>query len=157
VNTLATRDEISSGGVVCRRAESGGLEVALIATHGGERWALPKGLVKKGEALAETALREVREETGLTAEIVAELETVEYWFWWGQPGRKVRFHKKVHFFVMRFLSGDVADHDHEVDDAAWLTIDEAIGRASYKSERQLLEQVRAQAAFLLTGSSAADP
>jgi 8-oxo-dGTP pyrophosphatase MutT (NUDIX family) len=138
---MATRDELSGGGIVGRWNERGELEVAMIVTHEGQRWALPKGVVKKGEALAETALREVHEETGLTAELLAELEPIEYWFWWGKAGKKVRFHKKVHFFAMRYLSGDVADHDHEVDDAIWLTIGEAISRASYKGERQLLQQV----------------
>jgi 8-oxo-dGTP pyrophosphatase MutT (NUDIX family) len=110
---------------------------------------LPKGLVKKGEALTETAVREVREETGLEATILAELEPISYWFWWGKPGRKIRIHKQVHYFIMAFVSGDVADHDHEVDAAAWVPIDEAIARASYPSERQLLEQARQQAPALL--------
>lgn len=138
---MPTRHEVSAGGIVCRWDKDDGLSVALIATHGGERWALPKGLTRDSESLEEAALREVREETGLEAEIIRALEPIEYWFWWGKPGRKVRHHKVVHYFVMRYLSGDVADHDHEVDDARWFSLDEAIGRASYDSERELLEAV----------------
>ena len=145
-----TRQDTSYGGVVCRRNESSQLEVVLIATHGRERWALPKGLTRAGETLEETALREVREETGLTARILEPFEPIEYWFWWGQPGRKTRHHKKVHYFLMSYLSGDVAEHDHEVDDAQWFPLEQAIQLASYKSERQLLEQTEQRAATLLT-------
>ena len=141
---MSNREDVSAGGIVCRWEEDGDLFVALIATHGGERWALPKGLTRKAESLEETAAREVREETGLETEIIRPLEPIDYWFWWGKPGRKVRHHKVVHYFVMRYLSGDVADHDHEVDDARWFPIAEAIERASYKSERELLETVAAE-------------
>jgi 8-oxo-dGTP pyrophosphatase MutT (NUDIX family) len=139
---MPTPLDISCGGVVGRRTPAGTLEVALIATHGGERWALPKGLARKGESLEETALREVREETGLTAVVVEPFEPIEYWFWAGPPGRKSRHHKQVHYFLMRYLSGDTADHDAEVDEARWFPLDEAIERASYNSERRLLEQTR---------------
>ncbi len=136
---MSTRDEVSAGGVVCRRGEAG-VEVALIATHGGERWALPKGLVRKDEALEEAALREVREETGLDAEIVAPLEPIDYWFWWPRGGRKVRHHKVVHYYLMAFRGGDLADHDDEVDDARWFPLEDAIAHASYENERNVLRQ-----------------
>jgi ADP-ribose pyrophosphatase YjhB (NUDIX family) len=73
---LTTRFQLSAGGVVCRRSPAGQFEVALIATQEGERWGLPKGLVEEGEALEETALREVREETGLEAEVIERLEPI---------------------------------------------------------------------------------
>lgn len=136
---MSTRDEVSAGGVVCRRGEAG-VEVALIATHGGERWALPKGLVRKEEALEDAALREVREETGLDAEIVAPLEPIDYWFWRSRGGRKVRHHKVVHYYLMAFRGGDVTDHDDEVDDARWFPLEEAITRATYENERNVLRQ-----------------
>jgi len=136
---MSTRDEVSAGGVVCRRGEAG-VEVALIATHGGERWALPKGLVRKDEALEDAALREVREETGLDAEIVAPLEPIDYWFWWPRGGRKVRHHKVVHYYLMAFRGGDLADHDDEVDDARWFPLEDAIAHASYENERNALRQ-----------------
>jgi len=136
---MSTRDEVSAGGVVCRRGEAG-VEVALIATHGGERWALPKGLVRKDEALEDAALREVREETGLDAEIVAPLEPIDYWFWWPRGGRKVRHHKVVHYYLMAFRGGDLADHDDEVDDARWFPLEDAIAHASYENERNVLRQ-----------------
>jgi len=139
---LTTRFQLSAGGVVCRRNPAGQLEVVLIATQGGERWGLPKGLVEKGESLEETALREVREETGLEAEILERLEPIEYWFWWDEEGQKVRYHKKVYFFLMAYRSGDVAQHDFEVEDVRWFPIDQAIERASYRTEREVLQQVK---------------
>ncbi|RLC61218.1 MAG: NUDIX hydrolase [Chloroflexota bacterium] len=139
---MTTRFQLSAGGVVCRRNPAGQLEVVLIATQGGERWGLPKGLVEKGESLEETALREVREETGLEAEILERLEPIEYWFWWDEEGQKVRYHKKVYFFLMAYRSGDVAQHDFEVEDVRWFPIDQAIERASYRTEREVLQQVK---------------
>ena len=139
---MTTRFQLSAGGVVCRRNPAGQLEVALIATHGGERWGLPKGLVEKGESLEETALREVREETGLEAESIERLEPIEYWFWWDEDGQKVRYHKKVYFFLMACRGGDITQHDFEVEDVRWFPIDEAVERASYRTEQKVLQQVK---------------
>jgi 8-oxo-dGTP pyrophosphatase MutT (NUDIX family) len=138
---LTTRFQLSAGGVVCRRSPAGQLEVALIATREGQRWGLPKGLVEEGEALEETALREVREETGLEAEVIERLEPIEYWYWWSEDGEKVRYHKKVYYFLMAYRGGDVARHDFEVDDVRWFPIEEAIERASFQTERDVLQQV----------------
>jgi len=127
---------------VCRRTAAG-VEVALIATHGGERWALPKGLVDKGESFEDAALREVGEETGLEAEVLAPLEPIDYWFWWPQGGRKVRHHQIVHYYLMACRGGDLAHHDDEVDDARWFTLGEAIERVAYENERGVLRQAAA--------------
>ena len=141
---MTTRFQLSAGGLVCRPSSAGQVEVALIATQEGQRWGLPKGLVEKDEPLEDAALREVCEETGLVAEVIERLEPIEYWTWWDEDGKKVRYHKKVYYFVMACRSGDVADHGSEVDDARWFPIDEAIERASYRTERELLQQVSAR-------------
>ncbi len=138
---MKARFQLSAGGVVFRRTEGGDVEVALVATLGG-RWALPKGLVEKGEPLESTALREVREEAGLEAEIVDRLEPIEYWYWWEEEGRKVRYHKKVYYFLMVHRGGDIAAHDFEVEEVRWFPIDEAIRKAAHRTERQVLQQAR---------------
>lgn len=144
---MTTRFQLSAGGVVCRRSPTGELEVVLIATQNGQRWGLPKGLVERGESLEEAAQREVREETGLVVEILSRLEPIEYWFWWDEDGQKVRYHKKVYFFLMACRGGDVSQHDFEVEDVRWFPISEAVEQVSYRSEREVLRQAKEQAAL----------
>ena len=124
MSAYATKEQVSAGGVVFRR-RGRGVEVALISVGEEGRWQLPKGLVARGESPGEAALREVREETGLECETVAPLETVEYWYFSKGGPARVRFHKHVHFFLMRYKRGDVGDHDAEVNEARWMKIEEA--------------------------------
>jgi ADP-ribose pyrophosphatase YjhB (NUDIX family) len=135
--------EESSGGVVYRVNENGQVEVILIAVKGGVVWALPKGHIEINETPEETAIREVREETGVEAEIVDKIGAIDYWFWWkDEDGVKRRHHKVVHFYLMKFKGGDISKHDHEVDAVAWFPIDEAIERIEYENERKLLIKAR---------------
>ncbi|HWS54192.1 MAG TPA: NUDIX hydrolase [Pyrinomonadaceae bacterium] len=141
MSSFETKEQVSAGGVVYRRRD-GAVEVALISVGEAGRWQLPKGLVGRGETPERAALREVREETGLEAEIVAPLETVEYWYFSKGGAARVRFHKFVHFFLMRFVAGDVAGHDAEVNEARWVGVEEAAGMLAFKGERQVLGQAR---------------
>ena len=134
--------EVSAGGVIYRE-EASSLQVCLIATWGGKRWQLPKGLVEKGEPVATAAAREVREETGLDGEVEGQLDKIDYWFIWKEDdGRSVRHHKLVHFFLMRHTGGDTSLHDHEVDEARWFPISEAIKKVAFANERKVVEKAR---------------
>ncbi len=137
-----TRHEYSAGGVVVRPGSGHAWDVLLIATHEGARWSLPKGHVEEGESEEAAAVREVREETGIQAEIVAPLDAIEYWFRWRSTEGSVLIHKRVRFFLMRYLAGDPHEHGWEVDDARWFALDEAVQKVSYKDERELLMKAR---------------
>ncbi len=135
---MRTRFEHSAGGVVVRAA-AGGWEVAMAARRrrdGSLAWGLPKGQVEAGEDPAATALREVREETGLDAEIRRPLGDISYFYVW--DGERIR--KKVTFFLMDETGGDVSQHDFEMEEVRHVPLLEAIRLASYRSERQVLER-----------------
>ena len=111
--------------------------VALIATRHRTRWGLPKGAVSAGETSEQAALREVMEETGLEASIVKPLDTIEYFFRAGDS----LIRKRVDFYLMNYVGGELTPQLSEVDDVEWVDLREAIGRASFDSERKLLETV----------------
>ncbi|MFN0147568.1 MAG: NUDIX hydrolase [Dehalococcoidia bacterium] len=133
---LPIRDAVSAGGVVWRRGLDGPLEVVLCGRTAGNVWGLPKGTPDPAEALLDTALREVREETGLLVEPGEKLGVIDYWFTAGGT----RFRKRVHHWLMQPIGGDLAEHDHEFDDVVWLPLDEAYRRLSYDNERRILAE-----------------
>jgi 8-oxo-dGTP pyrophosphatase MutT (NUDIX family) len=129
--------EFSAGGVVFNAAH----EVVVIvptrrAADGSRVLALPKGHPDGAESAAEAALREVREETGVEAAIVESLGEVRYWYQRG--GRRVA--KAVEFFLLRYVAGDLADHDHEVEDARWIPAEEAAETLTYDGEREMVRR-----------------
>jgi 8-oxo-dGTP diphosphatase len=136
-----TKFEISSGGVIYKR-EKGRVYVALISLKGGKVWALPKGVVERGESLESAALREVKEETGLEGRIVEKLGKIDYWFFWKENDERVRHHKIVYFYLMEFTGGKLEDHDYEVEEVKWFPIDEAIEVATYKDEKRIISNAK---------------
>ncbi len=132
------KEEISAGGVVVRESNRG-LEVALISVRRGKRWGLPKGRQEAGETFAETALREVEEETGLKASILAGLGTIVFDFNFKNGDTLSLRHKVVHFFLMESTGGDITGFDrHEVDDCRWFPMKEALAVLTYDDEKKLL-------------------
>ena len=128
---------VSSGGVVFRHSE-GRLETVLCGRSEPVRWSLAKGTPDPGETLEETALREVREETGLEVELEEALGSIEYWF--ADRGNDVRYHKTVHFFLMTPVGGHIDLHDPEFDVVQWFDVDEALSSMAYGNEASVLRR-----------------
>lgn len=103
------------------------------AADGEKVLALPKGHPDGAESAADAALREVREETGVQAEVVDQLGEVKYWY--QRDGQRVA--KIVAFFLLRYVSGSLDDHDHEVEEARWMPLEQAARELSYAGERDM--------------------
>ena len=132
----ATRTEVSAGGVVYRRQDDE-VEVILAARRtrrGDLAWGLAKGGIEAEESAEQAAVREVREETGIEAEIEASLGETRYFYVW----EDVRIRKTVHFFLMRATGGDPNDRDDEMEDVKWFPLERALKRAAYRGEREVL-------------------
>ena len=135
---LPVRDQVSAGGVVFRRGGER-IEVMIVTVGSENRWQLPKGHVEKGEKPETAAVREAREEAGVDSEVVEHIETIEYWYAGLDGGERVRFHKRVHFYLLRFVSGDTGNHDWEVNEARWVPIDDARSQLAFESERRVMD------------------
>jgi len=138
---VPVKEQVSAGGVVCR-GDKGSVEVVIVSVGAQNRWQLPKGLVEKGENPEITAVREAREEGGVSSEVVQLIETIEYWYVGLDNGIRVRFHKRVHFYLLRYLSGDTKDHDWEVNEARWVPINDATSQLAFDNERRVMERAR---------------
>ena len=125
----------SAGGVV-HRIVDGRLEIVVVHRRHPRLWALPKGTPEVGETLQETATRETREETGLAVEVVEPIRAIGYVFVRGST----RFNKTVHFFLMRSVGGDLAEHDHEFDEVRWAPVEEALRVLTHATERAVVER-----------------
>lgn len=142
------RREFSAGGVVVRRLR-GGWYLAAIRPGGKDVWALPKGLIARGEDPAATAAREVAEETGVEGRLLGKLGDVRYVYTW----RGERVFKVVSFFLFRYRGGRIGDIPpelaFEVDEARWLPLADAPGLLAYRGEREMA----AKAAEALAGEA----
>jgi len=148
--------EISSGGVVVRQAPNR-WELAVIEPQREEAnaqrstksdkkrhkqvLALPKGLVDPGEKPEQTAIREVREETGISGAVVTKLTDIKYTYIrsWGD---QQRVFKIVSFYLLRYHSGNIDDITPamrvEVMRALWIPLEEAESKLAYRGEREVI-------------------
>jgi 8-oxo-dGTP pyrophosphatase MutT (NUDIX family) len=104
------------------------------AADGSSVLGLPKGHPEKGETAEQAATREVREEAGVDTELVEELGDVHYRY--ERKGRKIA--KRVTFYLFEYRSGDLADHDHEIEEARWMPLEQAAHELTYEGEREMV-------------------
>ena len=131
---MRSESEFSAGGVVVNHL---GETIVIVPTRraadGSKVLALPKGHPDGAESAADAALREVREETGVEATLVEKLGDIRYWYMRG--GRRIS--KVVSFFLLDYVSGELDDHDHEVEHAEWMALADAARGLTYKGERDM--------------------
>ncbi|MBI2617598.1 NUDIX domain-containing protein [Candidatus Gottesmanbacteria bacterium] len=132
--------EFSAGGIVFKKQKTKNV-FWLVCQHSQHKgWVFPKGLIGdniKGEKSEETAVREVKEETGVEGQIIIKLgNPATYWYVW--KGDK-RF-KTVYYFLMEYVSGDIKDHDHEMSAVSWIPTEEVEKRLSYKSDKNAFKE-----------------
>lgn len=101
---------------------------------GGLLWSLPKGHVEAGESAEQAAVREIIEETGIHGRVVRPIGTIDYWF--AADGRRI--HKTVHHFLLLAVEGELSADDIEVEEAAWVALDEVADRLAFANERALV-------------------
>ncbi len=134
--------EFSAGGVVFKNDSDKIL--ILVAQHSQHHgWVFPKGLIdddKKGhkETHEEAALREVEEETGVKGRILKPLSPVTYWYVW----EKEEIKKTVYYFIMEYVSGDITEHDMEMENVEWLSIDEVENRLTFPTDKKVWQEAK---------------
>ncbi len=134
---LRTERVFSAGGVVFR-GDNSNREVLLCGRSGDVLWCLPKGTPERGESMQETALREVREETGVEVEPEGLVGDIRYWF--SRPQEGVRYYKTVRHYLFKPIGGDTSLHDHEFDDVRWFPVEQALQKLTYRNEGRILRQ-----------------
>jgi 8-oxo-dGTP pyrophosphatase MutT (NUDIX family) len=125
--------EFSAGGVVVRDGSCIVIVPTRRAADGSRVLALPKGHPDGSESAADAALREVREESGVEATLVEKLGDIRYWYMRG--GRRIS--KVVSFFLLDYVRGELEDHDHEVEHAEWMALEDAARALTYRGERDM--------------------
>lgn len=129
--------EFSAGGVVYKSVN--GQVLWMVAQHSGYKgWIFPKGHIEKGEKSEETAIREVKEETGIEAKIISKIG--DYSYFYTKDGEKI--YKNAKFFLMEYVGGDEKNHDFETSEILWLPYEEVLEKLTFKDEKKMLEKAK---------------
>jgi len=134
------KQEFSAGGVVYKKADN--TILILLGQHSYHHgWVFPKGLIGdhiEGEEKEETAIREVEEETGAIGKIIAPLKPITFWYEWKGEKRK----KTVYYFLMNYVSGDITQHDFEMEAVEWIASEEVENRLTYDSDKDVWKEAK---------------
>jgi len=130
--------EFSAGGVVFKRENH--QIFWLVSKHSGyHKWVLPKGIIEKNEKAAQAALREVAEETGVKAKIIAKIPESEFYVY-HEKGKKI--FKRVVYFLMEYLSGQTKNHSWEMEKVKWLPFEKALAKLEFKGAKEVLVKAK---------------
>ena len=133
-----SKREFSAGGAVYKKENSQVLW--LICKHSGyHKWVLPKGLIDEGEKAEETAVREVEEECGIKTKIIAKIPEPEKYIY---TMNNVKIFKMVFYFLLEYISGDINNHDFEMEDVGWFEFGEAKEKLNFHGAKKVLEKAR---------------
>ena len=141
---LPVSNEVSAGGIAIR-IEDGVAYAACIGRRnraGRLEWCLPKGHLEAGETPEQAAVREVAEETGIDAEIIQSIGTIDYWF----TGDDRRVHKVVHHYLLEAKGGDITpanDPDQEAEEARWIAVTTLSREPAFPNERKMAQAAAA--------------
>ncbi|MFC9250123.1 NUDIX hydrolase [Amycolatopsis thailandensis] len=135
---LTTVDETSAGGLVVDAERAHAALIGRLDRHGRLLWSLPKGHIEDGETVEQTAVREVKEETGISARVLEPLGTIDYWF----VAERRRVHKTVHHFILESTGGELSDEDVEVTEVAWVPLADLETTLAYSDERKLVRKAK---------------
>jgi len=135
---LTKRTAVSAGGLVIRAV--GGRPEIVVGRRRRERdgyvWSLPKGTPEEGETREETALREVREESGLEVRILSYFDAISYSF--VRTGERIE--KTVYYYIMEAIGGSFEQYDKEFDELRWVRMDEAVRLLDFQTESGLVQR-----------------
>jgi len=78
-------------------------------------------------------------DAGIDTELLKRIDKIEYWYFWKEDNQRVRYHKFVYFYLLKYRSGNVKNHDQEVNEAKWFEISDAINQLAFASEKKIVE------------------
>ena len=132
--------EFSAGGVVFKKESK--KTYILVSQHSGHHgWVFPKGFIGdhiENESKEDTAIREVKEETGALGKILKSLTPVTFWYQMDNEKHK----KTVYYFLMEYIGGNITKHDWEMENVEWLEMEKVEERLTYSSDKKVWEEAR---------------
>lgn len=136
IKTLSCLYEKSCGAIIIHKANENNYKVLLVKNHNGRYWSFPKGHVEKGETEEQTAIREIKEETGLDVEIIDSFREVSDYC----PFGKIK--KRVVFFMAQTFSTDVKVQKEEIDSFIWVDLFDVHNKCTYDNDLRVIKKAK---------------